>query len=334
MVEEYDPSGPPQGDRLSRRDFLVRTAVSAGVASLVGSGANKAFAAEGAAQMPVYSRVVQIRSDRVIGTRGVHEDLLFDLLEILLRRVTGTDDAKAAWQSILKPDDVIALKFNRSGADGLGTTDPMMRALVRSLNQAGFEPSQIVAVEVSPAIRQETGTRVPASGWSETAHDFGSGRDRLAAWLDEVTAIVNVPFLKNHNIAGITCCLKNLSHALVKHPAQFHANGCSPYIGDIVALPEIRGKLRIHIVNVLRIVFDRGPDAFEDFIWDSGILLGGFDPVALDMIGLQILDRVRNALTLPRISEPDGPPAYLAAAADHGLGTAKLHKIYMDKVKL
>ena len=65
----------------------------------------------------------------------------------------------------------------------------------------------------------------------------GGPRDRLAGVLDQVTAIVNVPFLKTHNLAGMTCCLKNLSHALVKHPAQFHTGGCKE-VADIVVFMQ------------------------------------------------------------------------------------------------
>ena len=73
--------------------------------------------------------------------------------------------------------------------------------------------------------------------------------------------MINVPFIKTHNIAGMTCGLKNLSHALVKHPAHYHANGCSPFIGDIVAADPIRKKLKLTIVDAFRVVFQGGPAA-------------------------------------------------------------------------
>ncbi len=314
---------------LSRRAFLKCTGVVAGAASFA---ARKVLAAEPArpGRLP---DVVQVRSDDVVGMRGVHEELLADLLHILLRRLTGKEGPEA-WKTFLKPDDIVALKFNRSGALGLGTTDPLLRVLVQSLKQAGFEARQIVAVEVSPAIQRATGVTAPVGGWTEEAVDFGSGQDQLAAWLNQVTAIVNIPFLKTHNIAGMTCCLKNLSHAVVKHPAQYHANGCAPYIGDIVALPQIRKKLRLHLVNALRMVFEGGPEVDEDCVWEAGALLGGRDPVALDAVGFQELTRVRDQLRLPSLTEHGQPPAYLESAAQCGLGTLKLHEILLDKVKL
>ena len=330
MPAEFDRSGR---SAVSRRDFLRQTAVSAGAVSLAAGGIDQVFA-QSSPPAPESPLVVQVRSDQIVTGRGIHEELLADLLEILLKNLTGRENPAEAWRSILKADDVVGLKFNRSGANGLATTDSMLRVLVKSLGQAGFDSSRIVAVEVSPAALEETATQAPVSTWSAKEYEFGSGKDRLAAWLDQVTAIINVPFLKTHNIAGMTCCLKNLSHALVKHPAQYHGNGCSPYIGDIVALPPIRRKLRLHLVNALRTVFDQGPEALEDFIWDAGILLGGFDPVAVDIIGLQLLDQTRMTLGLPPIARRNGALPYLEAAAQRGVGVSNAHEIKLTKIKL
>jgi hypothetical protein len=330
---------PPHDGRYSRREFLLRGLAGAGAASWIAHHTPTARAnpeSIGATTEPPPfdpPDVVQVRSDDVITPRGVHEGVLRDLVAIALRRLTGKEPADG-WRTLLRPDDVIALKFNRSGADGLGITDPLLRVLLESLGDAGFDPRQIVTIEVSPAIRKETGTQPPRAGWTEDTVDFGSGSDRLAAWLEPVTAIINVPFLKTHNIAGLTCALKNLSHAVVKHPAQFHGNGCAPYIGDIVALPQVRSKLRLHLVNALRVVFDGGPAVTEDCIWDAGTLLAGRDPVALDAVGLKTLDRVRTKLGLPRIATDAGPPAYLRAAAERGLGTCRLHRVKLVKAKL
>ena len=319
---------------LTRRDFLKQTAMTAGVASAPGRAIAQALANAQPNADEHRSSVVQVRSERLLTSRGVHEDLLFDLIEILLCRLGGNEDAASVWKSLLKPDDIIALKFNRNGAQTIGTNDAMLRALVRSLGNAGFDPKQLVAIEVPQGVREETACAAPVSGWSDKEYDFGSGKDRLASWLNQVTAIINVPFLKNHNISAMTCCLKNLSHALVKHPAQFHKNGCSPYIGDIVALPEVRDKLRIHIANGIRVVFEGGPEAKEEYLWDARLLLGGFDPVAVDTVGVQILNRVRYKLELGTILPNAEVPDYLKAADSAGLGTCELHRIDVEKAKL
>jgi hypothetical protein len=230
-------------------------------------------------------------------------------------------------------NDVVGLKFNRSGAEGLGVTEPFADALITSLLEAGFEIRQIVAIEAPDGVYRRHGVLRPVHGWDEQPTAFASGQDMLANVLDQVTAIVNVPFLKTHNIAGFTCCLKNLSHALIKHPARFHGAHCAPFITDIVALPKIREKLRLNLVNALRVVFDRGPDANEDFTWDEGLILAGRDPVACDSIGLETLNSRRAAVGLNAIDRSGPRKAYLRATSERGLGTANPYRIEVTNIR-
>ena len=140
------------------------------------------------------------------------------------------------------------------------------------------------------------------------------------AVVDEVTAIINVPFLKTHNIAGMSGCLKNLSHAFVRHPARFHANGCDPYVADIVALPAIRDRVKLHLVDALRVVSADGPDARDENIDEARTVLISRDPVAADTVGQDILDAKRLVRGLPRLAADSGKLPILATAARKGLG--------------
>lgn len=319
---------------MTRRDFLARgSTMTVGAALGVGGWtAGRARAALG--DRTPLSTVFRILTDGVTTGRRVHRRLLAEMLETGLRIATGTSGSSEAWRSFLRPDDVVGLKFNRCGADGLGTTLAMAEALIDSLTAAGFDPSRLVPMEVPEVIYQERQTARPDLGWDSQETAFGSGSDRLAAVLQQVTAIINVPFMKTHNLAGLTCCLKNLSHALVKHPARFHKNHCSPYIADIVALPQLRGKLRLHLVNALRVVFDGGPEAKEDLTHDAGALYLSTDPVAMDAVALEEINRVRLGRGLSPIGCGAGPLDYLRLATEHGLGCSEIHDIVLKKVRL
>jgi hypothetical protein len=191
-----------------------------------------------------------------------------------------------------------------------------------------------VAVEAPDALHSGYGVIRPASGWNRKPTDFGSGSDQLAAILDQVTAVINVPFLKTHNIAGVTCCLKNLSHGLIKHPARFHGSHCSPFIADIVALPQIRKKLRLNLVNALRVVFEGGPQAQDQFTWDAGMILAGRDPVATDTLGLHVLNSQRGILGLPLIKTESGRAVHLTAAASRGLGKGDPYRLEVRRIRV
>lgn len=318
----------------TRRRFLGTTLTVAG-ASLV--GAARAGDAESKLLMPLgtpRSRVVRTRSDEAAVGATVHPTLLREMIASSIMTLTGSDTVQDAWRSILTLDDVIGIKFNRSGAKQIGTSGAMADGLINSLLEAGWSADQIVCIEAAEGVEERYGTTPAAPGYNSEEVDFGSGRDQLAAVLDQVTALINVPFLKTHNIAGITCAMKNLSHGLIKHPARFHRNGCSPYIADIVALPRIQSKLRLCLVDALRVVYNGGPVPTADTVSTEGILLAATDPVAADSVGLATLNEVRRRMDLSPIARSAAEIGHLAAAHRRGVGVALSHGIDLIRRRL
>ena len=252
----------------------------------------------------------------------MHLGILAEMIDVTLRTVTGQGTARDAWRSLLRTDDIVGLKFNRSGQKELGTTNAVGDVLVASLRDSGWSAEQIVCIEAPVGFSDRHGTTPARTGFDVAPTDFGSGSDRFAVVLDQVTAIVNVPFLKTHNLATITCALKNLSHAFVKHPGRYHGGGCAPYIGDIVGMEKIRGKLRLTLVDALRVVADGGPSASGDGVVDSGLVLASTDPVAIDATGLGIINDLRQRIGRAPVAETVEEVAYLAAAHRRGLGIA------------
>ncbi len=280
------------------------------------------------------AHVVEVTSDFVVRGRLVHEQVLHEMIASTLTHLTGKSNVREAWKSILKPDDVIGLKCNSSGAEGLGVSESFLDVVIGSLMNAGFEGKQIVVIEAPETTYRTHDVVKPALGWSDKPVTFASGSDQLASWLDQVTAIVNIPFIKTHNIAGMTCTMKNLSHAVVKHPARYHGRGCSPFIGDIYALDAVRKKVRLHLVNGLRIVYDGGPDTRDAGIWDAGLIFGSTDPVATDVQALASINSQRSMLGLPTIANQSIQTPYLPHAAQLGLGTTDPFRTRIERVRI
>ena len=302
---------------LGRRDFLAASAWAAASVPMAPLAALQT--ATGAApRVPV----VRVVSEHAVRGRYIHAAVLAEMLDLTLTRLTGHDTTAAAWRSLLRSDDLIGLKFNGSGAEAMATNEAFADTVITSLLAAGYEERQLVAIEAPEATYRRYGVIRPAYGWQSKPTDFGSGADQLSTVLDQVTAIVNMPFLKTHNIAGMTCALKNLSHGLIKHPARYHGNGCSPFIGDIVAAPPIGRKLRLCLVDALRVVHDGGPEAHAEGLSSAGILLAAFDPVATDRVGLSILNAIRRGRDLDPVARSAEELGYLAAAHRRGLGVA------------
>jgi hypothetical protein len=125
----------------------------------------------------------------------------------------------------------------------------------------------------------------------------------------------------------MTGALKNLSHGLVKHPGRYHDNGCSPYIADLVGCDAIRPKLRLNIMNALRVMVDQGPQAPESFVDPAYLLIVSTDPVATDVSGLLWLNRLRKERGLSQIGRKGECLPYMTAAQERGLGSAEIQKL-------
>lgn len=323
--------GESEVDRIDRRRFL-------GAVSAVGaSWARSALAGSRRPRLTMppnaeRSRVVLARSSRVVADGNVHRILLGEMLESALTALTGTKTLREAWRTILQPDDIIGIKFNRSGQRIIGTSRATAEALITSLVASGWDAGQIVCLEAPADIERIHRTTPAMPGYADTPTDFGSGSDQLASALEQITALINLPFLKTHNIAGMTCAMKNLSHGLIKHPARYHANGCSPFVADIVALPEIRDKIRLCLVDGLRVVYDGGPEPSTGSISDEGVLLVSTDPVATDAVAVSLLNTLRKKFRLPPIVASPEDLGYLAAGHVRGVGVAVLHGIDLVRV--
>jgi len=268
------------------------------------------------------ARVTLARSQMTLDGPTVHRRYVRELLETSLTKLTGTAEAKDAWHSLLREEDVIGLKFNQSGQRIIGTTDATAEAIVGSLVDAGWPASKIVCIEIPTTTADRLGVTQPVPGFDRTPTRFGSGEDALASFLHQVTALISVPFLKTHNICTLTCALKNISHAVVKHPARFHDNECSPFIPDIVSIPAIRDRLRLAIVDALRVVYADGPVATSYNLTNTGGLILSTDLVAADAVGLALLNDVRKRAQLPPVVASSENVPYLVAAHRSRLGVA------------
>ncbi|MCO6436880.1 MAG: DUF362 domain-containing protein, partial [Phycisphaerae bacterium] len=203
-----------------------------------------------------------------------------------------------AWRALLGDAKSVAVKFNQVGAPTIGTTERCATAIVESLAEADYAPDRVVLVETAERVRRELGCRGPVSGWGASI-PVGENQEQVARWLLEADAVVNVPFLKTHQIAGMSGCLKNISHAVIRHPARYHANGCAPYVGQVISAKEVSEKLRVHVMDAVRIVVRNGPDARVEDVVGLGAVFAGVDPVAVDTVALESLGVERLRLGLP-----------------------------------
>jgi hypothetical protein len=138
----------------------------------------------------------------------------------------------------------------------------------------------------------------------------------------------------------------------VNNVARSHAthatNACNTFIPAVVAMPQIRQKVVLHVLDGLKAVYQGGPSARKDFTWAYGALFFATDPVALDWIGWEIIDAKRKQVGLPPVAQagragnPPNPkegfdirqPQHIPLAGALGLGIADRKRMEHNKVTL
>lgn len=267
------------------------------------------------------SVVADLVNPMIISQHKIHEPALADMIRAGVCLATGQTSLAAAWQGLLRTDDTIGIKFDEVGQEALGTTEVFAEHLVQSLETAGITRKNIVLIHVSDALVKKLGTQPRRFGWRTQETPLGNDKERLAVVLDQITAIINVPFLKTHNLCGINGCLLNASLPFVRRQTPYLKDNGVPHIADIISLPDILPKLRLHIVNGLRGVFDKGPEVRPEGMWSHSGILVSKDPVAADQMSIDIINERRIQAKLRPIGDYLGRIPHVRAAADRGLGT-------------
>jgi uncharacterized protein (DUF362 family) len=342
QLDGIEKRGNLMSKRSNRRQFLKQAAVVGAVAACPGVVGNSVHAAENTEK----SRLVIVKNPDVLGGDNGSEikaDILAGMLDQAVARMTGRSNAEEAWKSLFKPEDVVGIKINGLGGRGATTNPEVAYAAANAVVRAGVKPSNVIIWEN----RQDfllgagfklngdgDGIRVVAVGndWEAEPTQSGSINGRLAKVLArDITALINVPFMKDHMMAGTTGALKN-HYGSFNNPFTCHNNHCNPYIADLNLIPAIRNKTRLIIMDALRPLADGGPMFRPNAMWKHYSLLVSRDPVAVDAMAWKIIDERRKETGMPTVAEAGREPAYIAKAASYGLGVDDFEK--MDIIRI
>ena len=282
-------------------------------------------------------KVVRVKDSRAKGDNAYREDLVAQMVNRSVEALTGKTGADA-WRTFFKPDDVVGVKVNCLFGVGASTHPEVTKAIVQGIISAGVKPSNIIVWDRTNAdlikVGYEVNTTGPGPLCYGTDGDYepqptrnGTFHGRLSKILTrKITALVNVPILKDHRIAGMTCALKN-HYGSFDNPGAHHKNHCNPQIADVNAVPAIKDKTRLVICDCIRPLAHGGPGLRAENLWEQSEILASVDPVALDTICLQILEARRKAAGFRSLAEEGRYPAYIASAAERGVGTNDMAKI-------
>jgi len=276
---------------ITRRDFIRGTiGVTIGTSIL---GLNWPMAEAKATRS---SLVTVVREKNAIdASKKVNSSILEKMLEQTLIKVTGQNNTKDAWLSLVKPKDVIGLV----PTEHLNPThDEIVDVVKSSLVDAGIPKDKIRLAQGGPSNPEKC------------------------------DSLIALPALKAHWLTGIGTVLKD--YIMFSGSPESYHKGNSSKLGEIWNLPFIKGKTKLVLVDSLYPLCDKGPQPDPRYQWAYNGLIAGTDPVAVETVCLKIITEKRKAIRGE--PWPLSPPPICVEAADkvYGLGTSKMGEIKIE----
>jgi len=371
---------------ITRRVLLGGSAVGA-AALAVRQLANRAeFSSKAASTSlsmpgPYPGRVVAVEHPRSIVTGKYQAEPVRDVMRRGMTVLTKSDGWVDAWRRFFQPGDIVGIKVNPVGQPHVISAPEVMHEILAGLEAAGVKHKDIVVydryhdqffgagfdkwlpegVRTSNAAKDYDPIQLDINGYdpdhymdmalTHPGHDVTDQRNRrsyAARFITkEVDKLVNLCVLKDHQSAGVTLALKNLSHGLVNNVARSHSsitlNACGAFIPAVVAMPVIRNKAVLHILDGVKGLYHGGPGAKPQFVWEHKTMYFSTDPVALDHVGWRAVDAQRKAAGMKPVAEdrPDQFSTFLSRQPEHveiagalGLGVWEWEKIDLQSIRL
>lgn len=292
------------------------------------------------------SLVIKVSSPLVVTSDGsIDTDILYQMLEVGLKAMSGEGDHLEWLRLLLGDDDVVGIKVNTLGGPGMSTRVEAVNTLSSLINDSGIPKKKHLIWDrhdwelkmVGYTLKTRGGplcfgTDHTGVGYSNSLVSRGKIGGLLSRILtDYCSGFVNFPVLKDHGVAGITCSLKN-HFGSIHNPNKYHDNGCDPYIADLNSLEQIRKHQRFIIADCLKVQFHGGPAYYRRWAADYGALLFGTDPVAIDTIGYGIIEDLRRKAGIEQLKGSKREPIYIQRAAQYGLGNNDPGKIELREL--
>lgn len=292
-----------------------------------------------------------------------------DKVRTLVRRAvlgySGKASTKEAWLGLVNTTDKVGIKVYCSPGPSGGTRRDIVQAVAEELIEAGVPKQNIIVWDKFQhdlrlagyfELVDLLGIRVAASadtGYDETQfyesslignliwgdHEFGKkgdgfGRKSFVSKLvsQQMTKIINITPLLNHNQAGVTGHLYSLALGSVDNVIRFesskaHLNVAVP---EVYALPILGDRVVLNITDALICQYQGEQRSLLHYSAILNEVRLSKDPVALDVLSIQELDRQRSKAEIPN------PKTSLELYENAGLveiGISDPKRVQVDRVE-
>jgi hypothetical protein len=260
------------------------------------------------------------------------------MVDRAITNLTSKASIPEAWRSLVSTQDVVGLKVFSAPGPNSGTRPAVVAAIVEGLLAAGLPPKHIIVWDRQVAnlrlagffdLADRYGIRVAGSaqaGWDETAFyepdepilgnliygdlEFGRkgpgvGRKSFLSKLltREITKIINVTPLLNHNLAGVSGNIYSLATGSVDNVIRFESSAdiLTLRLPEIYALPQLSDRVVLNITDALICQYEGGEHGLLHYSATLNQLRFSRDPVALDVLSIQELNRQRQLAQCPSV---------------------------------
>jgi hypothetical protein len=286
---------------------------------------------------PLHARVVSVCDPEATDAFRANSDVVRGMVERAMTNLAGKNSLAESWRSFVSTQDVVGIKvFSLPGASS-GTRPSVVSAVVEGLLAAGVPPKHIIVWDKHVtdlrlagffSLADRYGIRVAGSaqaGYDELAAPYESPLIGNLVWGDvefgrkglgvgrrsfvsnlvskEMTKIINVSPLLNHNLAGVSGNLYSLASGSVDNFARFESDPgrLAIAVPEIYALPELSDHVVLNIVDALICQYEGGERGLLHYSATLNELRFSRDPVALDVLSIQELERQRSSSRAPAI---------------------------------
>ena len=287
--------------------------------------------------LPKRARVVMVQDSAAITAFDPQPEKIEGMVRRGLVAMTGQSTTVAAWRNLVSTQDVVGIKVFSAPGKTSGTRPAVVSAVIKTLLEAGLPAQQIIVWDKHLSdlrlagffeLAERHGVRVAGcveEGYDENVSyptsligklvwgdfEFGRKDDRIGRKsfvsklvTQKMTKIINVTPLLNHNLAGVSGNLFGLAFGSVDNSLRFESGPqhLANAIPEICALPQLGDRVALNIVDALICQY-QGEEQMR--LHDSamlGQLRFGTDPVALDVLSIDELNRQRQLNKIPAVT--------------------------------
>jgi len=311
------------------------------------------------------ARVVVVHDANATEAFSPNPERVIAMVNQGITNLSGKPTPMDAWLSLVSTQDVVGIKVFSAPGPNSGTRPAVVEAVVKGLLASGLPSSNLIVwdkqlIELRLAgyidlakryhIRSASSAQV---GYDEDVfydnplignltyndHEFelkgpGVGRKSFVSKLltRQITKIISITPLLNHNDAGVSGNLLSLAFGSVDNVARFESNPerLSTAVPEIYGLTNLCDRVALNIVDALICQYEGSERGLLHYSSILNQLRFSKDPVALDVLSLQDLQRQRQATDAP--ATRTNLELYFNASLLE-LGVSDLKRIQVDKLE-